>query len=114
MTGGTGEVGGPTGELRNTSHDICRGLFSLSLFLSPLTDAFDPATRMKQDYEATTMRGDTDEGRYDEEGRKRQRGRRNGPEVHHEVNHSMVRFAVFLFQYPADIFPRDTQPIDNA
>jgi len=32
---GTLEVGGPVGELRNTSHDVCRGSCSLFIFPSP-------------------------------------------------------------------------------
>lgn len=35
MAWGTGEAGVPKGELRSTSHDICCGSFSLSLFSSP-------------------------------------------------------------------------------
>ena len=52
MTRGTGEVGGPMGEFRNTSHDICRGSFSPSVFLSsslmPLTLPPGPNETTKQ------------------------------------------------------------------
>ena len=73
-TRGTHEVGGPGGELRNMSHDICRGSFSLSVFLS-LTDASYPATRTKRDPDATTLRGDTTKKRKEMMTRKRDGGR---------------------------------------
>ena len=56
-------MGGPSGELRNTSHDICRGSFSLSVFISP---SMTPLTLPPGQSDTQKVRGGTTMRRKEE------------------------------------------------